>query len=199
MAYILGIEVDKIYIYPLGGISKLNMPRNISIFKELLILLLGPISQFIGYLLLLIIFDNELVKLYHYGILLFNLLPIYPLDGGKILFLLFNKIISYKKSLMIIINISYLITIILFLLETKMNISIIIMSLFLLILIRREDLKINYNYNIFLLERYLNNYNFKKSKIINNENNFYRDKKHILSINNNYYLESEYLEKKYKK
>ena len=34
MAYLLGIKIEKIYIYPLGGISKFNMDLNISIKKE---------------------------------------------------------------------------------------------------------------------------------------------------------------------
>ena len=68
---------------------------------------------------------------------------------------------------------------------------------FLIYLIRREDLKINFRYNKFLLERYLNNYFFKKEKIISNENNFYRTKKNIIKCNNQLFSEKEYLKKKY--
>ena len=35
----------------------------------------------------------------------------------------------------------------------------------------------------FLLERYLNNYHFTKSKLINSKNNFYRNNRHLLNIN----------------
>ena len=169
MAYILGIKIDEIYIYPLGGISKFNMDLNISINKELLILINGPIFQHLAYLLLLLLMPTkkELINTYHYSILIFNLLPIYPLDGGKLVKLLLNKIMSYKRSLKILIYLSYLITIILFII-TKKNISIFIMISLLLILITKERNKIDYIYNKYLLERYLNNYNFKSNKIINN-------------------------------
>ena len=199
MAYILGIKINEIYIYPLGGISKFNMDLNISINKELLILINGPLFQHLAYLLLLMIIPNykDLINTYHYSILMFNLLPIYPLDGGKLIKLLLNKIMNYKSSLKLIINISYLVTIILLLTSNK-NISIFIMISLLLILITKEKNKMDYIYNKFLIERYLNNYNFKSLKIINNINNLYRDKSHLIYKNNKYIKEKEYLEKMYK-
>lgn len=200
MAYILGIKINEIYIYPLGGISKFNMDLNISIKKELLILINGPIFQHIAYLILLVLLPTkrDLINTYHYSILIFNLLPIYPLDGGKLIKLLLNKIINYKSSLKLIVNMSYLVTLILLLISKK-NISVLIMISLLLILITKEKNKIDYIYNKYLLERYLNNYKFKSNKIINNINSLYRDKSHIIKKDNNYYLEKEYLEKMYKK
>ena len=200
MAYILGIKINEIYIYPLGGISKFNMDLNISINKELLILINGPLFQHLAYLLLLIIMPTkkELINIYHYSILMFNLLPIYPLDGGKLVKLLLNKVISYKSSLKIVINLSYLVTIILLLISKK-NISIFIMISLLLILITKEKNKIDYIYNKYLLERYLNNYNFKSNKIINNINNLHRDKTHLIHINNKYSTEKDYLNEMYRK
>ena len=65
-AKIFGIETDKIYIYPLGGISKFNMPLNTSPYKEFLILIMGPIFQNIAYFILLTIFnDKNLILQYH--------------------------------------------------------------------------------------------------------------------------------------
>lgn len=200
MAYLLGIKIDEIYIYPLGGISKFNMDLNISIIKELLILINGPLFQFIAYFVLLKILPNkkDIINIYHYSILSFNLLPIYPLDGGKLLKLLFNKIFSYKYSLKLIINLSYLILLIILLISKK-NINLFVMTSLLLILITKEKNKIDYIYNKYLLERYLNNYRFKNTKIINNINSLYRDKNHLIKKDDKYYLEKEYLEKKYKK
>ena len=72
------------------------------------------------------------------------------------------------------------------------------MSLFLLTVIHKEELKIEYTYNKFLLERTLYNFKFKKKKIIKNINNFYRNKAHIIKEHDKYYLEKDFLEKKYK-
>ena len=92
-AHLLGIKVDKIYIYPFGGIAKFHIPYNYSNYKEFLILLNGPLFQFLAKYILVYLFPNysETINIYHYGILLFNLLPIYPLDGGKLLNIIFGK------------------------------------------------------------------------------------------------------------
>lgn len=173
------------------------MKLNINPIKELIILLMGPIFQIMAYLLLTLIFDKELVKQYHYGILIFNLLPIYPLDGGKILNIVLNNFFSYKKTYKLVIIISYLITIFIYLSNKKISINVILTYIMLIILIRKEDLKENILYQKFLLERYLYNYSYKKKKIINNINNMYRYKNNIIKENNIKYSEKEYLSKKY--
>lgn len=198
-AKILGINVKYIYIYPLGGISKFNMLLNDYIWKELLILLAGPLTQNIAYIILINIFnrDREVILIYHLSILIFNLLPIYPLDGGRIVNLLFNIFIPYKKSLQLIVKISYITTLIIFIIQKNITINIIIMLLFLLIIIHKEEGKINFIYNKFLLERVMNNYNFKRRKMINNITNFYRNRTHLIKENGKVCEEKEYLTKKY--
>ena len=201
-AKILKVEVNKIYLYPLGGISKFFLPLNSSYKKELLILISGPLAQILAQQVLLIILPKEtlLINTYHYGILVFNLLPIYPLDGGKLLHLFLSSLIPYKKSLSITINISYLmILILIFISENSLKLNYSIMIIFLLVKVYIEQSKINYIYERFILERYLNNYYFKNSRLITNEKDFYKNKRHIIREKGRYYLEKEYLNKKYKK
>lgn len=175
------------------------MDLNIHPFKELIILLFGPIFQFIAYMLLILFFNKSLVLKYHLGILLFNLLPIYPLDGGRLLDLFFENFISYKKALKLSIFISYIIVIIIFIKSNSLKLDILITIILLLLLVRKEHKKINYKYHKFKLERYLKDYRFKKSRIITNENDLYRNTRHLLKINDKYYWEKEYLSKKVKK
>ena len=59
MAWICGARVEKILIYPLGGISKFSTSFNISLVKEFLILLLGPLFQFIACYFLLVLFPDK--------------------------------------------------------------------------------------------------------------------------------------------
>ena len=93
---ILGYKLDKITFYPYGGITTFNLPLNIPLKEELFILVMGPIFQIMGYFILRNFFP--FIKLYHYTLLIFNLLPIYPLDGGKILNILFNYTLCYLQS-----------------------------------------------------------------------------------------------------
>lgn len=187
----------KIYLYPLGGVTKMNMDLNINPFKELIILMMGPLFQVLAYLLLCLIFNKELVRIYHYGILIFNLLPIYPLDGGKILNIFLNVFFPYKKTYNLVIKISYLIAVIIYLSNKKLSINMIITYIMLIILIRKEELKEEILYQKFLLERYLHKYSYKKNKIVYNIKNMYRYRNNIIKENNIKYSEKEYLNKKY--
>ena len=201
-AKIFGIELDKIYIYPLGGVAKFYMPYNFSAVKELIILINGPLFQEIAKIILIYLFPQHtnLITTYHYSILLFNLLPIYPLDGGRIVNIIFSSFKPFKKSLKITISISYIIIFILFLINiNNIKINILVLVSFLVYKVYKEDKSINLKYENFLLERYLNKHKFKNSKIINNSNNFYKNKRHLIKENDKYILENEFLLKKYQK
>ena len=153
VAKLLKVDVKKIYIYPLGGITKFNMPLNTKNIIEFLILIAGPLFQNIAYFILIYLFpyDKELILIYHISLLVFNLLPIYPLDGGKLLNLFINNFLPYKKTLKLIIKISYLLVFIIFIIQKNITINVIVMLLFLVVVIHKEENKVDYVYNKFLL------------------------------------------------
>src|SRR5574344_563915 len=59
--YILGIKSSQIIIYPFGGITKFNNDLNISITKELFLLLGGISFQILFYFLILFMHNNSLI------------------------------------------------------------------------------------------------------------------------------------------
>ncbi len=201
MAFLFHIPIKEIYLYPLGGISRFYMDYNISSKIELLVLIMGPIFQQIAYFILLIIIPNkkELIEYYHYHLLVFNLLPVYPLDGGKIVSLFLQVFFPFRISRKIIIIVSFLLVWILCFLYNSFTINKIVMFLFLMVLIIREWRNIDIVYQRFLFERYLKKYHFSKKKIIYNEQNFWRDTYHMIKNKDNYMMEDEYLKKKYDK
>lgn len=202
-ALICGVSVDKIYIYPFGGLSKINLSMNESLYKELFILVMGPVFQVICYFTLINIsyFSeySELINIYNITILVFNLLPIYPLDGGRLLNIFLSFSIPLKKSLKITFILSY-VTLFIFscyLLFHYFSINVVVIISFLCYKLKKENDNRNMIFDKFLLERYLYNYHFSKRKKVNTVDDFMRNKKHLVKVNNKYYTESEILCKKF--
>ncbi len=141
--------------------------------------------------------DFLLFKSYHYTLLLFNLLPIYPLDGGKLFNIFVNYLLPYKKGNKLVVVFSIIFSLIL-ILNVK-NINLILMIILIgceaIIYYKNQD----YLYNRFLLERYLDNYNFKRKKLIKNKDNMYKERTHIVFYNNSYMTEKDYLIERFNK
>ena len=169
---LLGFKLDKIIIYPYGGITKFNNLLNTSLNKEILVILMGPVIQIITYFILNKIFKYNYIKTYHLSILIFNLLPILSLDGGKLLNIILNKFFSYLKSFYISVFISFIsiFSLLIYSLIYYKNLNLFLMMIFLLFKIYISIKNIKYNYQRFLLERYLYDFNFKKNKFIKNIN-----------------------------
>lgn len=203
-AKMLNFNVENITIYPYGGITKINDLINRDINEELLIATSGIITQFLFYILIYLLYNKSYIReytfnlytIYNNRIIFFNLLPIIPLDGSKIINLLFNKIFNYNLSNKLTILIS-LLTILLLILSNlyKLNYSNIMIYLILIFYIYDLYKKRKYLYNKLLLERYLYNIKYSKIKIINNQNNMYKNRTHIINSNNKYIKEFDYLKK----
>ena len=186
-ALIFKWQIDKVILLPFGGITIFQENIDKSLKEEFIIAILGPLFQLIFYFLYS---NNPIFDYYNLIILLFNLLPIYPLDGSKIVNILFNKFISFKKSHILTIITSFL-TLLIVILSIRYNILLYLILLFIVLEIVKEVNKHNYYFNRFLLERYLYNNNYKKQKIINNIKKMKKQTKHIFKVNNKYFTEKE--------
>ena len=201
MSYIFKYKIDSINIYPFGGLIKYNEIIDKPLLEELLITLAGPINQIIIYLLFFLLhkyhyinqyFFNLLTN-YHYSILIFNLLPIIPLDGSKILNILLNKIFNFRLSYYLLIIISILSS--LLLIHRYNNLIILTFIIYEILLSIKYR---NIIFNRFILERYLYKNNYKKYKYISNIKRLKRNKKHLIKYNNIYLSEKAYINKIYK-
>lgn len=203
MALLFKYKVNRIDIYPYGGYSRLEYDINIPLYKELIILISGPISQIIYVLIIYIIkIDvDPIFYIFNKLILIFNLLPIYPLDGGKILNIIISYFIPYYKSLKITIYNSYFLYIcfLFYIILVNRNLTIYLIIISLGINIYNEINKSSYYFNKFLLERLINNYVFKKKKIIKNIYKMRKNYLHLFLINNRLIKEKEYLRRYFNK
>jgi stage IV sporulation protein FB len=200
-------NISKIILYPFGGHVVFDEYLNKPIKEELNIVVAGPIFQIILFIIisylyyLNIINDNTfyLFKNYHYNILFFNLLPIYPLDGSKIINLLLSNKLSFKNNHKLMLYISYITLIFLTFYFFNLNYSLnLLLILFLLISkVILEHKRHPLIFNKFLLERLLKNIYFLNHKLIKNNNlrAMQRNKKHLFLVNKHYISEKEVLKK----
>ena len=188
-------NIDKIIILPFGGLTKYNEIINRPLIEEFLIAISGIIFQFLFYLSVKDFIDYEYFSFINYFIILFNLIPIYPLDGSKILNIFFNIITSFKNSLSLTIIISYIFIIIFSLLFFNINKIIAFVLIFLMLEVNKLYKERKELFNKFLLERYLNEFKFKKKKTINNVDKMKKDYRHLFYIDGRYLTENYFLKK----
>ena len=201
-AKLFKIKVLKITIYPYGGQTKLEDYLNRDLHQEIFVASSGVILQFLFYLLICFLYQKgtirtyvmDLFTFYNNQIILFNLLPIYPLDGGRILLTILYHFFSYLKANTLIIifsciNIFLIITIHLYI----MNYSNIMVFGILLFYLLEFYKKRKYLYHKFLLERYLYNIYYPKIKIIKDMKKMYQNRLHLFYYNHKYLKEKEVL------
>ena len=113
-------RINKIQILPFGGYCHVDEFGNRKILEEFFVIIAGPlqhiwIALFIALLEgLQVISSTFAIQFHQYNvmILLFNLLPIRPLDGGKLVHLILSKYQSYYQSFQISLFISFLLLVI---------------------------------------------------------------------------------------
>lgn len=194
MAILYKWNIQKIVILPFGGITIFNELINKSMFEEFIILIMGPLFQLAFYFVLIIFNNNYLLTNYHWTILIFNLIPIYPLDGSKILKIIFEYFFSFKLSHLLIITISIInIILLLYVISIyKLNFMLLLIVIFLIIGIIKEIKNHKSLFNKFILELYLYKFNFKRTNLIFNNNlkKLKRCSKNIFFINNQFFNET---------
>ncbi|MBE4908137.1 M50 family metallopeptidase [Bacillus luteolus] len=164
-AHFFSWRIKKIQLLPFGGVAEMDEHGNRPIKEELIVILAGPITHivlvFIGYIFYAFsIISAETLDLFIFHnlvILFFNLLPIWPLDGGKLLLLLFSlkKPFSdaHKMTIQLsIIGVGLFILAVLYYSPSQLHLWMIIT--FLLFSIVMEWRQRHFVFMRFLLERY---------------------------------------------
>jgi len=158
-------RIKGIFLLPFGGTLEVDEHGNRPLKEELAVIAAGPVQhiwlQFAAWLLAV----NSLVSphifetftFYNLTILLINLFPVWPLDGGKLLFLLFSKRLPYQKAQRMMLTVSCFCCAVLIaaiLLVSPSQLSAWVLLVFLAASLYQEYRNRHYTHIRFLLERY---------------------------------------------
>jgi Zn-dependent protease len=112
----VGGAADRIVLWPLGGVAYVNPPPRpgatlwsiaagplVNVVLIPVLSLLGILSRSLGWAAAMPDFQALLRAIWfiNFGLLIFNMLPIYPLDGGQILRSLLWYVLGRARSLMV--------------------------------------------------------------------------------------------------
>ncbi|MCM3765436.1 M50 family metallopeptidase [Neobacillus niacini] len=109
-------RIKKITLLPFGGVAEMDEHGNRPIKEEAIVVLAGPLQHvwLVGGAFLLNSFNLFPVDLfplfiqYNLMILIFNLFPVWPLDGGKLVFLLLSLKDSFTNAHRLTLIISFI-------------------------------------------------------------------------------------------
>ena len=189
---LLNWNIKIVVICPFGGMTYFDELQNRSMKEEFIIIILGPIYQILFYLLLNYLnLKTPLLTNINTFLLIFNLLPIFPLDGSKLVLLFLEKIFSFYKSYIILIIISILtILLLIFVYHSFLYIILYLFLLFQIYLLNKQRKEL---FHKFILERILYPFNFKKSKIIKTKKEMKREYNHYYFYKNKFINEQTFL------
>lgn len=110
--FLFKIKVCKVEIYPFGGVTLIEKKIHERIYKDIICSLGGVLFQLLLYPFFYLLRND--INLYNHFleynkiILIFNLLPMIPLDGSKVVLAILTKFIAFKISYILMIIISIL-------------------------------------------------------------------------------------------
>lgn len=154
----LNIESEKFKLHVLGARLEIKDYEDLSSREKLIICMAGPILNCVAAIVFFYIYKFFLKSEYIYSsyeinlvLFIFNLLPTYPLDGGKILGAILEEKMIFKDVNEVLIKISYLFGIAFILLSIlgifilgKFNITSILAGVFIIYLSYSERRKVMY-------------------------------------------------------
>ena len=195
VASIFKIKINRIVLTGMGLFMDAET-NDLSFIKGIIFYLSGLIIN-----LILLFFLKEEFKKINLFILIINLIPIYPTDGYNILNSIISYFFPYKISKYVSNYLSLILSCIIFCyFINKMDFLLFVMLLYLVYLSIISIRNINFDYERFLLNRYLNNFDFKTKRIHyknNIDNMFYKYKIVEANLANKLIKEKDILKIKY--
>lgn len=170
MATFFKWRIQTIILWVFGGVMKTEEHSNTSIKEDMLVTLAGPLQHMLIYVIVFVIsgcgglFDPLLpsaiiqsILYYNTVILLFNVIPIWPLDGGKLLLSLLSLVQPYRQAYYVTIAMSLVLSVGLIVVPILLDLFTLSSFLIFLFLFMENRTEWKYRYYVFirfLLNRY---------------------------------------------
>lgn len=180
MAMWLSFDIEKVEILPFGAFLSLYDYGRHPVIHELLVVLAGPFINLVLLIPLQWLGNAYLIEI-NRMVMFFNLMPIYPLDGSKVILLVLSYFMNYQNCFRIQIKISVL-TICIFMILNK-QIGSLIVYLYLLL----QNIDYIKNYRFILIQTILNDDLPKKKTYIHYDLLYRRPYENIYYIHQHIY------------
>lgn len=110
-------RIDSIMLWAFGGVMKTDEYSTRPLKEELIVTICGPLQHGIIFIFsitlqhIAVVPDTIITDILYFNviILLFNLLPIYPLDGGKICLMCLSLVLPYRQAYRTILKFSFVV------------------------------------------------------------------------------------------
>lgn len=118
LAFKLGFKVNCVELFPFGGVARIEGFIGLEPLKEVKVAIIGPVINFLFAVILIFIkkylFEYQIIILLiktNLILALSNILPILPLDGGRILRAVLSLNLGIKKATSYILNFTYFLSV----------------------------------------------------------------------------------------
>lgn len=158
-------RIKNIILLPFGGVLETDEHGNRPMKEEFIVTVCGPAQHLWMIIVAFLLHESEMIGEriytdfinYNFMILIFNCLPIIPLDGGKIVYLLFTKYDAFYIALKRSIILSFIILLIycaIILIVFPFHLNGWLIAIFLFLSLHNEWKNRPYTWMRFLIERY---------------------------------------------
>lgn len=173
-------DIQYMMILPFGAFLSLNDFGKHKVEEEIIMLFSGPLVNML-FIIIFYILHQRYLLIINLFICMFNLLPVYPLDGSKILHLLLSYLIDYSKSFYFQIRISLLMIALGFVYIKSLGRIIVLIYLF------YQNIIYIKNYRLDMIETIISDHNNKERIKVNHCLKYYRPYNNFYIIDEQFY------------